>query len=277
MTDLVERLVPDELWALFRRVVPPAEVIRPQGGGRRRAGDREALAAIIFVATSGCTWRQLPPVFGPAWPTVYRGFAQWSRERVWARLHRVILDELGARGELDWSRCAIDSVSLRAAKGGPLTGPNPTDRGKPGSKIHLVCDRNGLPLSLGISGANMHDSQGLEPLVRGIPPIRSRRGPRRRRPAKPHADKGYDYDHLRRWLRSRGIRHRIARKGVESSQRLGRHRWVVERTVSWLAGCRRLHRRYERKAEHFIAFVGIAAALIGHRRLARLDAQGHSA
>ncbi|MET7909765.1 transposase, partial [Streptomyces avermitilis] len=77
------------------------------------------------------------------------------------------------------------------------------------------------------------------------------------------------YDHLRRWLRKRGIRHRIARKGIESSKRLGRHRWVVERTVSWLAGCRRLHRRYERKAEHFLAFAGIAAALICHRRLTK--------
>src|SRR5919199_585785 len=91
-------------------------------------------------------------------------------------------------------------------KRGPLTGPNPTDRGKNGSKIHLITDRNGLPLSLGISGANMHDSLGLKPLVRGIPLIRSRRGPRRPRPAKLHADKGYDYDHLRRWLRKRGIR-----------------------------------------------------------------------
>lgn len=113
MTDLVERLVPDELWTLFRRVVPPTEVIRPQGGGRRRAGDPECLAAIIFVATSGCTWRQLPPVFGPAWPTLYRRFAQWSRDRVWARLHRVILDELGARGELDWSPRSTPSASGR--------------------------------------------------------------------------------------------------------------------------------------------------------------------
>ncbi|CAM5587331.1 Transposase OS=Streptomyces violarus OX=67380 GN=FHS41_000521 PE=4 SV=1 [Streptomyces violarus] len=56
-------------------------------------------------------------------------------------------------------------------------------------------------------------------------------------------------------------------QGIESSQRLGRRRWVVERTVSWLAGCRRLHRRYERKAERFLAFVGIAAVLIGQRRL----------
>jgi IS5 family transposase len=117
-------------------------------------------------------------------------------------------------------------------KRGPLTGPNPTDRGKNGSEIRLITDGNGLPLSLGISGANMHDSLGLKPLVHGIPPIRSRRGPRRRRPAKLHADKGYDYGHLRRWLSKRGIRHRIARKGIESSQRLGRHRWVVERTVS---------------------------------------------
>jgi transposase len=118
MTSLAERLVPDELWELFRRVVPPTEVIRPQGGGRRRAGDREVLTAIVFVATSGCSWRQLPPAFGSAWPTVYRRFAQWSKSRVWARLHRVVLDELGARGELDWSRCAIDSVSVRALKGG---------------------------------------------------------------------------------------------------------------------------------------------------------------
>ncbi|OKK02621.1 transposase [Streptomyces sp. CB03234] len=150
---------------------------------------------------------------------------------------------------------------------GDLTGPNPVDRGKKGSKIHLITERTGLPLSIGISAANTHDSQGLEPLVRGIPPIRSRRGPRRRRPAKLHGDKGYDYDHLRKWLRTRHIVPRIARRGVESSARLGRHRWTVERTVSWLGGCRRLHRRYERKAEHFLAFTGIAAALICYRRL----------
>lgn len=51
------------------------------------------------------------------------------------------------------------------------------------------------------------------------------------------------------------------------SQRLGRHRWTVQGTVAWLAGCRRLHRRYERKAEHFLAFAGIAGTLICYRRL----------
>jgi len=152
---------------------------------------------------------------------------------------------------------------------GDLTGPNPVDRGKYGSKIHLVTERSGLPISIGISAANTHDSQALQPLVTAIPPIRSRRGPRRHRPGKLHADKGYDYPHLRRWLRLRGITPSIARRGIESSERLSRHRWVVERSVAWLSGCRRLHRRYERKPEHFLAFVGIAAALICYRRYAK--------
>ncbi|MFD8660262.1 IS5 family transposase [Streptomyces globisporus] len=264
---MVERLVPDGLWELFHRVVPVA-LVRPEGGGRRRYGDREVLAAVLFVATSGCTWRQTLEVFGPSWSTVYRRFTEWSQARVWAKLHRLVLDEPGARGDLDWSRCAIDSVNMRALKG-DLTGRNPADRGKFGSKIRLITDRTGMPLSVGISGASLHDSQALEPLVRGIPPIRSRRGPRRRRPAKLYADKAYDNRHLRQWLRSRHITPRIARKGIESSERLGRHRWTIERTMSWLAGCRRLHRRYERKADHFLAFAGIAATLICYRRLAR--------
>lgn len=87
---------------------------------------------------------------------------------------------------------------------------------------------------------------GLHRTIAALPPpIRSRRGPRRRRPAKLHADKGYDNDNLRRWLRSRNITPRTARRGIESSQWLGQHRWTVERTVAWLAGCRRLHRRYD--------------------------------
>ncbi|WP_416071738.1 transposase [Streptomyces sp. ID03-2B] len=104
-------LAPDELWELFQRVVPEAPS-RPQGGGRRRHGDREVPAAIVFVATSGCTRQQLPsasfrPVRGDRPPAV----AEWSKAGRWASLHRLVLDELGARGELDWSRCAIDSVN----------------------------------------------------------------------------------------------------------------------------------------------------------------------
>lgn len=64
-----------------------------------------------------------------------------------------------------------------------------------------------------------------------------------------------------------GLPVRVARRGIESSQRLGRHRWAIERTVAWLEGFRRLHRRYEHKADRFAAFAGIAAAIICTRRL----------
>ena len=118
VAGIVERLVPDELWEMFQRVVPEVPS-RPQGGGRRRHGDREVLAAIVFVATSGCTWQQLPSAsFGPSGATAHRRFAEWTKARVWAKLHRLVLDELGSRGDLDWSRCAIDSVNMRALKRG---------------------------------------------------------------------------------------------------------------------------------------------------------------
>src|SRR5690349_15839133 len=119
-------------------------------------------------------------------------------------------------------------------KRGSLTGRNPVDRGKKGSKLHVLSDAQGLPLALGVSGANVHDSQALLPLVLGIPAIRSRRGPRRRRPGRLRADKAYHSAERLKWLRERGIVPRIARPGIESSERLGRYRWKIERSISWL-------------------------------------------
>lgn len=151
-----------------------------------------------------------------------------------------------------------------------MTGPSPVDRGKPGSKIHVLSDRRGLPLSVAVSAANTPDCFALKPLVMGIPAIRSRRGPRRRRPAKLHADKAYDSAELRGWVHQRGIAVRIARRGIESSEKLGRHRWVIERTMAWLTGYRRLTLRYERKAGHFLAFLALGATLTCHKKLQKL-------
>jgi transposase len=151
-----------------------------------------------------------------------------------------------------------------------LTGPSPVDRGKPGSKIHVLSDRAGLPLAVAVSAANTHDSLSLQPLIAAVPAVRSRRGPRRRRPAKLHADKGYDYPHIRAMLKQRGITPRIARKGIDTSQRLGHHRWVIERTIAWLTGYRRLTIRYERSAKHFCAFLTLAAAITCHNRYRKL-------
>ena len=120
-----------------------------------------------------------------------------------------------------------------------------------------------------VSAANTPDAQLMLPLLDSVAPVRSRRGRPRQRPAKLHADKAYDQKALRTEVRRRGIAVRIARKGIESSQRLGRHRWIVEACLSWLLNNRRLVRRYERKAEHFQAFADLGCILICHRRLAK--------
>jgi IS5 family transposase len=147
-------------------------------------------------------------------------------------------------------------------RGGELTGPNPTDRGRPGSKRHVLVDAGGIPLALVLTPANVHDSTVLEPVLDAVPPVRQCRGRPRKRPGKLHADKGYDYPRCRRACRKRRIVPRIARRGVDSSERLGRHRWVVERTLAWYARFRRLTVRCERRADIFAACHHLAAALI---------------
>ena len=147
-------------------------------------------------------------------------------------------------------------------KGGEKTGPNPTDRDKAGSKRHLVVERHGSPLTVRLTAANRPDGSVFTALIDGIKPIKRPRGRPRKRPDKLHAAKAYDSAPCRVALQRRGIKCRIARKGIESSTRLGRHRWVVERTLAWLAKFRRLTVRYERRADIHEAFLHLGCALI---------------
>ena len=108
----------------------------------------------------------------------------------------------------------------------------------------------------------MNDGTLLETMVEAIEPIRQPRGRPRRRPAKQHADKAYASRHNRDYLAKRHIGSRIARIGIESSRRLGRHRWVVERSLAWLHTFRRLQVRYERRHDIHQAFLDLGCALI---------------
>jgi transposase len=130
-----------------------------------------------------------------------------------------------------------------------------------------VGDRNGIPLATLLTGANRHDSVIFAELLDALPPIRQPNGRRRKRPAKLHADKAYDIPRCRHALRRRHIRVRIARKGIDASERLGRHRWVIERTLAWLNRFRRLTVRYERRADIHHAFLTLGCALICFKSL----------
>jgi transposase len=156
----------------------------------------------------------------------------------------------------------------RGQKGGAATGPNPTDRGRLGTKRHLITDRHGIPLAFLLTGANVHDSVPFEELLDAVPPVAGKRGQPRRRPDKLHADKAYDHQRCRRACLRRRIKPRIARRGRETSQKLGRHRWVIERSFAWLNKFRRLTIRYERRLDMHHAFTSLACSLICLRALA---------
>ena len=125
-----------------------------------------------------------------------------------------------------------------------------------------MVDRQGIPLAVTLSAANVHDTQMLLPTVDAVPPITRPRGRPRQRPVKLHTDKGYDFPVNRYRLRRRSIVPRIARRGIDSSERLGRFRWVVERTLAWLHRYRRLVIRYERRADIHRGFLSLGCALI---------------
>jgi len=102
----------------------------------------------------------------------------------------------------------------------------------------------------------------FEDLIDAVQPIAGLQGRPRKRPDRVHADKGYDYDKCRKALRQRGIQARIARRGIDSSERLERHRWVVERTHAWFAGFGKLRICFERQIDTHMALLKIACAVI---------------
>jgi IS5 family transposase len=121
-----------------------------------------------------------------------------------------------------------------------------------------------------VTAANRHDSVVFEQLVDALPDVKGKCGKPRRWPDKLHADKGYDFARCRQHLRRRGIKVRIARRGIERNDRLGRHRWVVERTHAWLAAFGKLRVRFERSVHTHVALLSLACSVICVRSLMQL-------
>jgi transposase len=121
MTTLADRLLPDQLWQRIQPLLPPPPS-HARGGAPRTVPDRACMAAIIFMARTSTPWALLPVgEFGCGSVTsCWRRFAEWAAAGVFERLQELLLDELGQAGALDWSRVSVDSVSLRAVRGGPV-------------------------------------------------------------------------------------------------------------------------------------------------------------
>ena len=151
---------------------------------------------------------------------------------------------------------------------GAKTGPNPTDRGKNGSKRHLIVDGQGIPLAIEHTGANVHDSEMAIALVDGIPPIKQPCGRPRKRPDEVLADRAYDAEEkIRKPLRQRKTKPLIAKRYTKNGSGLGKFRYVVEAAFDWLFNQRRLRVRYEKRDDIHQAFLIIGCFLICWRRI----------
>jgi transposase len=189
----------------------------------------------------------------------------WQSTGTWDRIHKKILKKLNAAKRLQHEVAIIDSTLTRAFGGGAKSGPNPTDRAKPGTKYTLMVDANGVPLAVRAVGANVHDVRELIKTVIEFPQVSGVVGRPLTHPKQVIADAGYDDNAGRRLLRWIGIEPKIRRRRTEHGSHLGRVRWVVERTISWFKGLRRLRFRYDRDASMVDAWAKLAAAVITFR------------
>jgi transposase len=260
-------LVPDALWELVRPLLPPAKPRRFRHPGRKPLDDRKALTGILFVLKTGIPWEDLPVEMGcGCGMTCWRRLHAWQEAGVWFKLHQVLLGHLDDAGKIDWSRAAVDSTFARALGGVEGSGKNPTDRGRPGVKQHVLVDAKGIPLAADVTPANVPEIKELLPLADSCGPP-DERGRPRRRPQKLYGDRAYDSQPHREELQERGVEPNLAKRRAGHGSGLGVYRWVVERTISWLHGFRKLRLVTEKTLQMQFAFFDLALALICFRFL----------
>ncbi|MBI5033038.1 MAG: IS5 family transposase [Chloroflexi bacterium] len=258
--------MPDKLWErvepLLNRLDPPASTGRPPADRRR------VLDAIIFRSRTSCQWNHIPRVYGDD-STIYRCFDHWYEvgffKKLWARLVKEC-DELQG---VQWKWQAADCMLGKGPVWGGAVGPNPTDRGKNGSKKSVVTDGDGGPLGAIVAAANVNDDRLLRQTLEAIVVPRPRR--RKNRTQHLSLDKAYDTPTGKRVVAQKHYIPHIRRKGetpVPKSQRkYPARRWVVERTFAWLSKCHALLVRYDTDPQHYLGLLQFACALLWFRRL----------
>jgi transposase len=256
--------MPEEFYDIVSHHLPPEEPPTSRGG-RPPICHRIVMNVLWFVLTTGCRWEDVPSEMGCSGRTAHRRLKAWEEVGIWSRLHADLLRLLRRDGKLDPDLVVVDSVIVRAFGGGEATGPSPVDRRKRGSKHTPLVERHGVPLAIRTAGANASDHTQILPVVDQFPRIGGKPGRPKQHPAVLYADRGYDSEHTRQVLRWMGIEPRIANRKDEHGSGLGKVRWVVERTIGWLKGLRRLRVRYDRLKVIQDAWNTLAASVICFR------------
>ena len=259
--------VPKGLWRRFKKLIPK----RKAKVGRPAACNRAILNGIWYVLWTGCQWKAVHKNwFGVCSSVLHQRFQQWQQSGLFAKLMRVMAKFYAKKRRIKWKWQALDSKSSPAPLGGDHTGKNPTDRGKSGSKLHLLVDKRGAPLAVLVTGANVHDKWSADDLIISI--VVPRPDPAQ---TEQHIcmDKGYDFEDVHHFVEQARyiahIKHRRRRNEplieavpMPGETRYPARRWVVERTLSWLTKRRSLRTRWCKKAANWLAFIQFACAHI---------------
>src|SRR5438309_716724 len=243
-------LVTDALWQRLQPLLPPPPRRRFRFPGRKPLDYRKILTGILFVLKTGIAWDDLPAELGCGCGKTCRHYLRlWHQAGVWRKLHALLLAELHGADQIDWGRALIDASFAKAPEGGEDTGPNPTDRGKSGSKHHVMTDAQGIPLSVTVTAANVNEVGQAVQVLLNMPPVGGKPGPKRQKPERLQGDRGYNSGPLRVLLRWLGITPVLAARYTGHGSGLGVFRWFIERTISWPHAFGRLRRRLARLPE----------------------------
>ena len=130
---MAKELVCDELWELIEPLLPPRKIQRTFRDGRKPKPHRDCLEGILFVLKTGIPWEDLPPQFGMCGMTCWRRLKKWNELGIWPKLRNILLANLQQADLIDWSRCLVDSSSVRAVFGGRTPAPTPPTAANPAS------------------------------------------------------------------------------------------------------------------------------------------------
>jgi transposase len=256
-------VVSDALWQRIEPLLPPPPPRRFRFPGRKPLDYRKILTGILFVLKTGIAWDDLPADLGCGCGKTCRHYLQlWHQAGAWRQLHALLLAELNGADQIDWSRALIDASFAKAPEGGEDTGPNPTDRGKSGSKHHVLTDAHGIPLNATVTAANVNEVTQVLDVLTDMPAVGGKPGPKRELPDRVQGDYGYDSEPLRVVLRWLGITPVVGKRQTGHGSGLGKFRWFVERTISWLHAFGRLRRRLDRLTELQEAFLRLGCSLV---------------
>ncbi|MER7720900.1 transposase [Streptomyces flaveolus] len=194
---------------------------------------------------TGIQWEYLPQELGfGSGMTCWRRLAAWNEAGVWDQLHQLLLNELRSKNQLDWERAVIDSSHVRAARRGPKAGRvRSTEHGRAANTTSSSTDRASRSRCRCRRKPRATSPNSSRCSTR-FPPSRARATDPADAPTHCLADRGYDHDKYRRLLWQRGIRPVIAKRGEPHGTGLDIFRYVVERTIAWLHGFRRLRIRW---------------------------------